>query len=58
LGRRYKVKRVPGHYVQRDQKGRFKKWTSIPKGIRVDKRKKVPQERKESGYGHRQDYEK
>jgi len=58
LGKRYRVNRTPGHYVQRDAKGRFKKWTSIPRGINVDKRKKVKQERKESGYGHQQDYNK
>jgi len=56
VGRRYKVKRVKGYYVQRDSKGRFKKWTSIPRGIRVDQQKKVAQERRESGYGHQQDY--
>jgi len=56
LGRRYRVKRTPGHYVRRDRRGRFQKWTSIPRGIRVDARKKVSQKRRESGYGHRQDY--
>lgn len=58
MGKRYHVKRTKGYYVQRDAKGRFKKWTSIPKGITVDKRKKVKQEKKEHGYGHRQDYDK
>jgi len=58
MGKRYHPKRTPGHYVQRDAKGRFKKWTSIPKGIAVDKRKKVKQRRTESGYGHQQDYNK
>ena len=56
MGRRYRIKRTPGFYAQRDSKGRFQKWTSIPKGIAVDKRKKVAQERKETGYGHQQDY--
>ncbi len=32
LGRRYRISRAKGHYVQRDSKGRFKKWTSIPRG--------------------------
>ena len=56
MGRRYRVKRTPGHYVQRDRRGRFLRWTSIPGGIRVDRRKKVAQKREESGYGHQQDY--
>jgi len=56
LGRRYKIKRAPGYYVERDRRGRFKKWTKIPRSIRVDKRKKVAQRRREPGYGHRQDY--
>jgi len=56
--RRYRIKRAGGYYVQRDSKGRFKKWTSMPRGIQVDKRKKVGQKRKESGYGHQQDYPK
>jgi hypothetical protein len=42
--------------VQRDRRGRFKDWTSIPRGIKIDARKKVPERRRESGYGHRQDY--
>ena len=56
MGRRYRIKRAPGYYVQRDRHGRFKKWTSIPRGIRIDARKKVEQKRSEPGYGHRQDY--
>jgi len=58
MGKRYRIKRTPGHYVQRDKRGRFKKWTNIPKGIHVDKRKKVGQKRKEHGFGHQQDYPK
>jgi hypothetical protein len=58
LGRRYRVKRTPGHYVQRDRRGRFRDWTSIPRGIRRDAAKKAPERRKESGYGHRQDYKR
>lgn len=58
MGRRYHLKRTPAYYVQRDAKGRFKKWTSIPKGIARDKRKKVEQRTKEPGYGHLQDYDR
>ena len=56
MGKRYHLKRTPGYYVQRDAQGRFMKWTSIPKGITVDKRKKVKQKRTEEGFGHQQDY--
>jgi hypothetical protein len=56
MGRRYKVKRAPGHYVERDRRGRFKKWTGVHRSIRADARRKVGQKRKESGYGHIQDY--
>ena len=56
MGRRYKIKRAPGYYVERDRRGRFKRWTKISRSIRVDKRRKVPQRREEPGYGHRQDY--
>jgi len=60
MGKRYRIDRTPGHYVQRDRRGRFKKWTSIPKGITRDepreaKRKKP---RSEYGYGHLVDYPK
>jgi hypothetical protein len=58
MGKRYHLKRTPGYYVQRDRLGRFKKFTSLPKGIAVDKRKKVEQKTKESGHGHTQDYKK
>jgi len=56
MGRRYRIKRTPGYYVRRDRRGRFQDWTSIPRGIRLDARKKVKQKRREPGYGHRQDY--
>ena len=56
MGRRYRIKRASSHYVQRDKLGRFKKWTGIGRGIQVDKRRKVGQKKKETGYGHTQDY--
>jgi len=56
MGRRYRIKRTPGYYVRRDRRGRFRDWTSIPRGIRIDARKKAKQKRSEPGYGHRQDY--
>jgi len=40
-------------YLQRDRKGRFKKWTSIGKGINRDKRTRAKPVKK--GYGHRGD---
>jgi len=39
MGRRYKVKRAPGHYVERDRRGRFKKWTGVHRSIRADARR-------------------
>jgi len=56
MGRRYKVKGRPGHYVVRDRRGRFKRWVKINRSIRADARRKVGQKRKEPGYGHIQDY--
>jgi hypothetical protein len=59
MGRRYKVKGRPNYYVQRDRKGRFKKWTKImPPGIRTDTRRKAKKKmpRSKPGYGHRADY--
>ncbi|HDO41696.1 MAG TPA: hypothetical protein ENH03_02210 [Candidatus Bathyarchaeota archaeon] len=56
MGRRFKVKGRPGYYVVRDRRGRFKRWAKINRSIRVDSRKKVPQTRKEHGYGHLTDY--
>ncbi|MCL6579283.1 MAG: hypothetical protein K6T73_07850 [Candidatus Bathyarchaeota archaeon] len=58
MGRRYKVKRAPGHYVERDRRGRFKRWAEIHRSISVDKRRKVEQKRSESGFGHVQDYQR
>jgi hypothetical protein len=58
MARRYKVGRAPGHYVVRDRRGRFKRWSSIPRSIRVDARRRTPQRRKAGGYGHLQDYER
>ncbi|MEM3875266.1 MAG: hypothetical protein QXU45_09080 [Candidatus Bathyarchaeia archaeon] len=56
MGRRYKVKGRPGHYVVRDKRGRFKRWASIHRSIKVDARRKVGMKRRQSGYGHIQDY--
>jgi len=56
LGRRYKVKGRPGHYVERDRRGRFKRWAAVHRSIKVDARRKVGQKRPQSGYGHIQDY--
>jgi len=60
LGKRYRIKRTPGHYVQRDSKGRFKSWTKIHRGIRVDEPRKAKRKRPRSqyGYGHQADYPK
>ena len=40
-------------YLQRDKKGRFKKWTNIGRSINQDKRKRAKPAKK--GYGHRGD---
>jgi hypothetical protein len=56
LGRRYKIEGRPRHYVERDRRGRFKKWTKVHRSIRADAVRKVGQKRKEPGYGHIQDY--
>lgn len=57
-GPRYRIKRTPGDYVQRNRKGQFKEWTDIHRGISIDKAHKVPQKTSKPGYGHRQDYKK
>ena len=59
MGKRYRIGRAPNHYVVRDRRGRFKKWTKImPLGVSADKarkaKKKLP--RSKPGYGHRADY--
>jgi len=59
MGRRYRISRTPNYYVQRDRKGRFKKWTKImPLGVSADERRKAKKEKPRSkpGYGHRADY--
>ncbi|MEM4727704.1 MAG: hypothetical protein QXD04_05580 [Candidatus Bathyarchaeia archaeon] len=56
MARRYRMRRAPGHYVVRDRRGRFKRWSSIPRSISVDRRRRVGQRRREPGYGHLQDY--
>ena len=53
MGRRYRLKSRPGYYVERDRYGRFKKWTKIPRSIKVDKRKKA--KKVKPGYGHKGD---
>jgi len=55
MGKRTRVKHGSGKtmYLQRDRKGRFKKWTSIGKGINQDKRTRAKPAKK--GYGHRGD---
>ncbi|MEM2512730.1 MAG: hypothetical protein QXU81_00195 [Candidatus Bathyarchaeia archaeon] len=58
MGRRYKIKKRPRHYVVRDRRGRFKDWVGIGRSVRADKRRKVSQKRSEPGYGHIQDYER
>jgi len=64
MARRYKVKGKPRHYVYRNRKGQFKKWVSVGRSLRGDRRKRVgygrmPKTRSgrpKSGYGHRGDY--
>ncbi|MEM3361412.1 MAG: hypothetical protein QXV85_09455 [Candidatus Bathyarchaeia archaeon] len=58
MGRRYKIKRAPGHYVERDKRGRFKKWTGVHRSIRADAARKAKHEGTKPGYGHRVDYPK
>lgn len=61
---RGKVKGKPAHYVKRDKRGRFKKWTGVGRSIRADRRKKVGHKRipktrtkrLRTGYGHKGDY--
>jgi len=60
MGKRYRVSRTPNYYVQRDRKGRFKKWTRImPGSVKTDKARKAKKKLPKSkpGYGHRADYE-
>jgi len=57
MGRRYKLKGRPRHYVERDRRGRFKKFTEVGKGIRQDavwRAKHVP---RKPGHGHVGDYQ-
>lgn len=56
MGRRYRMRAKPGAYVERDRHGRFKKWTSVGKSIRADRRVKARHHPKKRGYGHRGDY--
>ena len=61
MGKRYRIKRAPNYYVQRDAKGRFKKWTQVmQRGVKADTirkaEKKLP--RSKPGYGHLADYPK
>jgi hypothetical protein len=53
-GPRYKLKRTPRHFVTRDAKGQFKKFTRIGRSLRQDRVWKAPKERR-SGFGHRKD---
>jgi hypothetical protein len=54
-GPRYTVKGRPRHYVERDSKGRFKKWILKSRSHKTDRVWKAPKGRK-PGYGHRKDY--
>ncbi len=64
MARRGKVKGKPRHYVHRTKRGKFKKWTSVRKGLSVDRRRRVghgriPKTRTgglKRGYGHKGDY--
>jgi len=51
MGKRDKIGK---HYVERDSKGRFKKWVSIGKSLKADRRQKAKKKVK-SGYGHQGD---
>jgi len=56
---RGKVKGRPNSYVQRDARGRFKKWTEImPRGVRADKARESRTRPKKPGRGNRGDYNK
>lgn len=56
MGRRYRLRSKPGAYVERDRYGQFKKWTSVGKSIRVDRRIKAKHVPSRGGYGHLGDY--
>lgn len=56
MGKRGKVRNKPGHYVVRDRHGRFKEWTSIPRSIAADSRKRTRRKLRKPGYGHLGDY--
>lgn len=58
MGRRYKIKGKPRHYVERDRHGRFKKWTRIGRSLRADRRKSPAKTTVKPGYGHRGDQKK
>lgn len=56
MGRRYRLSSKPGAYVERDRYGQFKKWTSVGKSIRVDRRVRAKHVPSRPGYGHLGDY--
>ena len=51
MARRYKIGRF---YVIRDKKGRFKRWVSIGRSLRADRRRKSKR-RVKAGYGYKGD---
>jgi hypothetical protein len=51
------TKHAPGYYAQRRKNGEFKKFTSIGKSIRADRRKKAEHVAK-PGYGNQGDLPK
>ena len=57
MGRRYKLRNRPGYYVERDRKGRFKRWAKIKRSLAQDRVWEAPLTTK-SGYGHRYDKKK
>lgn len=48
--------RIGGSYVERKRNGQFKKWTSVGKSIRADRKKKTRKKLKKRGHGNRGDY--
>ncbi len=50
--------RIGGSYVTRTKDGRFKKFTSVGKSTRADRRKKTKKKLKKRGHGNRGDYRK
>lgn len=54
MGRRYQLKGRRRHYVERDRKGRFKKWVAKGRSLARDRRKHT-RRKVRSGYGHRGD---